>query len=98
MHSEPGRLNDPVLIRSEEAVVGAAGASEPAVDLSASSNEPDPDVAAEPPTPRDPSRGSVWARPSDALPEDASDDEVDRVLLAREFSQLLQEGERGADG
>jgi len=98
MHSEPSRLDDPVLIRSDTAVVGAAGASEPPLDVSASSDEPDPDDATESPTPRDPSRGSVWAQPSDGVPEDAGDEEVDRVLLAREFSQLLQEGEGGADG
>jgi len=106
--------DDPVLIHSETAPVrasaasepapvrataaSASAASEPAFDPSAASDGPDPDVPTEPPTPRDPSRGSVWASPSDDLPEDASDDEADRALLAREFSQLLQEDERGADG
>jgi hypothetical protein len=98
MHSEPSRIDDPVLIRSEPAVVGAAGASDAVLDAPATSGEPDPNVAAESPTPRDPSSGGVWTRHSDERPEDESDDEVDRVQLAREFSRLLQEPERGADG
>jgi hypothetical protein len=108
MHAEPSRIDDPVLIHSETAsetadetaAVGAAASTvqEPALDASAASDEPEGEVATEPPAPREPSRGSVWAQPTDAVPEEASDDEVNRALLAREFSQLLQEDERGADG
>jgi hypothetical protein len=98
MHSEPSRTDDPVLIQAEPAAVGAAGASDAVLDASAASDEPDPDVPTESPTPRDPSSGGVWTRRSDEVPEDASDAEVDRVLLAREFSRLLQDDERGADG
>jgi hypothetical protein len=98
LHSEPTRIDDPVLIRSEPAAVGATGASESGLEAPAASEEPDPQVAAEPSTPRDPSSGRVWTERSDDVPEDASDAEVDRVLLAREFSRLLQDDERGADG
>lgn len=101
MHTEPSRTEDPVLIRSESAAVAAVSAPpvpEPVPDVSGSPDEPDADVAAESPTPRNPSGGSVWARPSEDTAEDASNDEVERALLAREFSQLLQEDEGGADG
>jgi hypothetical protein len=98
LHTEPSRIDDPVLIRSEPAAVGSPGAGESALDASAAPDEPDPEVPTELSTPRDPSSGRVWTERSDDSPEDASDDEVDRVLLAREFSRLLQDDERGADG
>jgi hypothetical protein len=95
---EPARIEDPVLISAETAAVWAAGASEPAPDESPAPEESEVAVAIETPTPRDPSRGSVWAQRSDDDPEDDNDAEVNRALLAREFSELLQEDERGADG
>lgn len=95
LHAEPSRVDDPVLIRSETAAVAAAELAPP---VAAGPNEPDPDAPAEPPIPRDPSRGAVWARRPDDVGEDGRDEEVDRVLLAREFSRLLQEDENGADG
>jgi predicted regulator of Ras-like GTPase activity (Roadblock/LC7/MglB family) len=98
LHSEPTRMDDPVLIRSETAAVGAPSVSESALDPSAASDEPDPEVPTGLSTSRDPSSGSAGARRSDDVSDDASDDEVDRVLLAREFSRLLQDDERGADG
>jgi hypothetical protein len=108
MHAEPSRIDDPVLIHSETdsetagetAGVRAAASlvEEPALDASSASDEPEGEVATEPAAPREPSSGSVWAQPKDAVSEEASDDEVNRALLAREFSQLLQEDERGADG
>lgn len=95
LHAEPSRADDPVLIRSETAAVAAAELAPP---VAAGPSEADPDAPTTPPIPRDPSRGAVWARRSDDVREDGREDEVDRVLLAREFSQLLQEDETGADG
>lgn len=73
-------------------------ASELAPPVAAGPSEADPDAPTAPPIPRDPSRGAVWARRSDDVGDDGRDEEVDRVLLAREFSRLLQEDENGADG
>lgn len=95
LHAEPSRVDDPVLIPSETAAVAAAQLAPP---VAAGPSEADPDAPTTPPIPRDPSRGAVWARRSDDVREDGRDDEVDRVLLAREFSRLLQEDETGADG
>lgn len=95
LHAEPSRVDDPVLIRSETAAVAAAELAPP---VAAGPSEADPDAPTTPPIPRDPSRGAVWARRSDDVGEDGRDEEVDRVLLAREFSRLLQEDENGADG
>lgn len=93
LHAEPSRVDDPVLIRSETAAV-----SEPASPVASAPSDADPDAPTAPPIPRDPSRGAVWARRKDDIREDGREDEMDRVLLAREFSQLLQEDENGADG
>lgn len=97
LHAEPSRVDDPVLIRSET-TAAAVAAAELAPPVAAGPSEADPDAPTTPPIPRDPSRGAVWARRSDDVREDGREDEVDRVLLAREFSQLLQEDETGADG
>ncbi len=52
-----------------------------------------PGEAPEEPEPTD----SVWAAPAEKPPA-GEDEEVDRVMLAREFSQLLQEDSDAADG
>jgi hypothetical protein len=104
MHTEPSRIDDPVLIHGETAIetaietAAASTVQEPAFAAPAASDESAAEVATEPPAPREPSMGSVWAQPSHGVSEESSDDEVNRALLAREFSQLLQEDERGADG
>jgi len=103
LHAEPRRVDDPVLIRSETISTPASpsvGAAEPEVASPAAPQPSDagPNAPAAQPTPRDPSKEAVSAEGSGDVAEDEDDSEVDRVLLAREFSRLLQEEERGADG
>lgn len=71
---------------------------EVAPPVSSGPSDAEPDASNPPPAPRDPSKGGIWARRKDDVREDGREDEIDRVLLAREFSQLLQEDENGADG
>jgi hypothetical protein len=105
LHAEPSRIDDPVLIRSETAAVStptspseAAAPSEVASSVASRPSNAGPNAPAAQPTPRDPSKEAVSAEGSDDVADDEEDAEVDRVLLAREFSRLLQEEERGADG
>ena len=103
LHAEPSRVDDPVLIRSETISTPASpsvGAAEPEVASPAAPQPSDagPNAPAAQPTPRGPSKEAVSAQGSDDAADDEEDTEVDRVLLAREFSRLLQEDEPGADG
>jgi hypothetical protein len=75
-----------------------AAEPEVATPVASGPSDADPDASDTPPAPRDPSKGGIWARRKDDVREDGREDEIDRVLLAREFSQLLQEDENGADG
>jgi hypothetical protein len=54
--------------------------------------KPPPEPAKPPPQPA-PARSSAWA-----TREDEPGEEVDRAELSKEFSGLLQQGERTADG
>jgi hypothetical protein len=64
----------------------APAAPEPTADSGDERPEPTPDGA-----PEGPSLGSAWD-------VDDGEDDVDRFSLAREFGQLLQEDDDGADG
>lgn len=103
LHAEPSRVDDPVLIRSETISTPASpseGAAPPEVGSPDAVRPSDagPNAPAPQPTPRDPSKEAVSTEGSGDVAEDEEDAEIDRVLLAREFSRLLQEEERGADG
>ena len=39
-----------------------------------------------------------WPTPADDAGEASTNEEIDRAMLAREFSQLLQQDDSGADG
>jgi hypothetical protein len=103
LHAEPSRVDDPVLIRSDTISTPASpseGAAPPEVASPAAARPSDvgTDAPTAEPPPRDPSSGVVSAEGSDDAADDEEETEIDRVLLAREFSRLLQEEERGADG
>jgi hypothetical protein len=103
LHAEPSRVDDPVLIRSET-ISTPASPSEGAAPSEVGSpdavrpSDAGPNAPAAQPTPQDPSKEAVSTEGSGDVAEDEEDAEIDRVLLAREFSRLLQEEERGADG
>jgi hypothetical protein len=84
----------PLAERSDEAPGeppqgGGSGAEEPG-----GGEVPPPPVA-----PRVPAvGGSAWASPKTSEEGEREEEEVDRVSLAREFSQLLQEDPNAADG
>ena len=103
LHADPSRIDDPVVIPSEKISTPASpseGAAQPEVASPAPARPSDagPNALVAQPTPADPSKEAVSAEGSGDVSEDEEDAEIDRVLLAREFSRLLQEEERGADG
>ena len=88
LHPEAKPDEEPVVIQAE-APAAAAGSAEPAA---AAPPEPEPEPQKPEPAP---SASSVWATPGD---QEQRGEEVERALLAKELSELLQEGSDTADG
>lgn len=99
LHPEPRSVDEPVVIHAEVPAaaggaepVGAPAADDPAAAETAggwqeSEAAQEPEPAASP--------GSVWATPGD---QEQRGEEVERALLAKELSELLQDGSDTADG
>jgi hypothetical protein len=91
LHPETRPVDEPVVIHAE-----AAAASVPPESAVPQGVIEAPATPTRAPGPAIPGRGGAFGEASDE--GEGNEDEVDRVMLAREFSQLLQEDSDGADG
>ena len=101
LHPEPQEkepVEEPVVVHAEaatsEAAVSAEAAAPPAADAPEVVSEPDakPEAASEPDAQPPARRSSVFGPASTADDESGGEEgEIDRVMLAQEFSRLLQE-------
>ncbi len=103
LHPETKPADEPVLVRPEPAIAAATARPETSVPkpsdvepaaAEASAPEGEAPEALTPPALQRTS-GNVWGTTDEG---EGEGDEVDRVQLAREFSQLLQENDDFADG
>jgi hypothetical protein len=101
LHPEPKPIDEPpVVIHAEASASTVAAASEASATPVDGPVQP-PFAAADEPVPPTPEPFAAQGERQAPEPDDSaaeSGDEVDRVLLAREFSQLLQEDPDAADG
>lgn len=94
LHREPTKVDEPIVIESATVAAPAPATTPATTEATAQSRsaEPTPEAASEAAEPAAQStRASMWATES-------SEEDVDTFSLAREFGQLLQDGEQGADG
>jgi hypothetical protein len=101
LHPEPQEkepVEEPVVVHAEaatsEAAVSAEAAAPPAADAPEVVSEPDakPEAASEPDAQPPARRSSVFGPASTSDDESGGEEgEIDRVMLAQEFSRLLQE-------
>ena len=80
-------------VAAEEAPESAFAAAAPAADAPA-----EPETSRVPEGPAGGAGKAAQAGVPEGPEEEAAEEEIDRFSLAREFSQLLQERDEGADG
>jgi hypothetical protein len=88
LHREPAKADEPIVLEGEPV---AAPAPAPAEAAPASGSAAPEASGPDDPDPKRAGRPSVWAT-------DDGEDEPDPFSALREFGQLLQDGEQGADG
>jgi hypothetical protein len=93
LHREPARPTDEPVVIHDDAPVAAVPSE------SGASSAPDPDPPRDaPPTPEPTSGAPAGASRRSMWATEEGDEDVDTFSLTREFGQLLQDGEQGADG
>jgi len=99
LHREPARAEEPIVLEGEPVAAQAPAAAEAAASAVPETVAAAPEATTEPPSePSEPGDGPTRAARPSIWATDGGEDEVDTFSALREFGQLLQDGEQGADG